>query len=165
MPAWSEGHKPLEVLSEGSSPTSCVEAALSAPRKNTMSMRRESSEAALRKSASWQQVYPPPDDMWVVRQASRKPAVMKRFVEEQVEKIKREKGKDIWLFGGGNLFRSLLDAALVDTIEASIMPIILSEGVPLLPAGRRSPRLQLTRHVVRPSGIVTLNYEVLYGKG
>src|SRR5438477_10588418 len=79
MPAWSEGHKPLEGLSEGSSPTSCVEAALSAPRKNTMSMRRESSEAALRKSASWQQVYPPPDDMWVVRQASRKPAVMKRL--------------------------------------------------------------------------------------
>jgi dihydrofolate reductase len=82
-----------------------------------------------------------------------------------VADLKRSSGKDIWLFGGGNLFRSLLDAALVDTIEASIMPIILSEGVSLLPAGRRSPRLQLTRHVVRPSGIVTLNYEVLYGKG
>src|SRR5262245_50482778 len=31
-----------------------------------------------------------------------------------VRKLREQPGKDIWLFGGGGLFRSLLDAGLVD---------------------------------------------------
>jgi dihydrofolate reductase len=80
-----------------------------------------------------------------------------------ISDLKKSPGKDIWLFGGGDLFRSLLDASLVDTIEVSAMPILLSEGVPLLPAGQKSPRLRLFNHTVRPSGIVTLHYEIVYG--
>ncbi len=60
-----------------------------------------------------------------------------------VSALKSRPGKDIWLIGGGSLFRSLLDARLVDMIEVSVMPILLSQGVPLLPPGKRSPRLQL----------------------
>src|SRR3954466_7412366 len=32
-----------------------------------------------------------------------------------VAELKKKRGRDIWLFGGGELFRSLLDAGLVDT--------------------------------------------------
>src|SRR5258708_3977060 len=39
--------------------------------------------------------------------------------------LKTKPGKDIWLFGGSILFRSLLDTRLVDTIEVSVMPILL----------------------------------------
>src|SRR5918997_153889 len=42
-------------------------------------------------------------------------------------------GKDIWLFGGGSLFRSLLEARLVDAVEVSVIPVLLGEGIPLLP--------------------------------
>ena len=82
---------------------------------------------------------------------------------EAVTSLKAKPGKDIWLFGGGSLFRSLLDARLVDTIEVSVMPVLLSHGVPLLAPGDRSPHLRLTDSKKLPSGIVTLSYVVEYG--
>ena len=80
--------------------------------------------------------------------------------EEKVAAIRAESGKDIWLFGGGSLFRSLLDAGLVDTVEVAIMPVLLGEGIPLLapPAGQK--KLHLTNHKIYPSGIVSLEYAV-----
>ena len=81
---------------------------------------------------------------------------------EAVTSLKAKLGKDIWLFGGGGLFRSLLDARLVDTIEVSVMPVLLSQGVPLLPPGERSPRLRLTDSKTLPTGCVTLSYAVEY---
>ena len=55
-----------------------------------------------------------------------------------VTELKAQPGKDIWLFGGGDLFRSLLGAGLVDGVDAAIVPVLLGEGIPLLPspAGR-----------------------------
>jgi dihydrofolate reductase len=79
-----------------------------------------------------------------------------------VTALKKEKGRDIWLFGGGALFRSLLDARLVDTIEVAVIPIALSQGVPLLPAGARSPRLELMECKAFPTGAVALSYTVRY---
>jgi dihydrofolate reductase len=79
-----------------------------------------------------------------------------------VQSLRQEAGKDIWLFGGGSLFRSLLDAKLVDAIEVAVMPVVLSQGIPLLPTGERSPQLCLTASKPLPSGVVTLNYSILY---
>ena len=78
-----------------------------------------------------------------------------------VKSLRAREGKDIWLFGGGELFRSLLDAGVVDTVESAIIPVILGEGVPFLatPAGRCS--LKLERHRVYPTGIVLLEYAVV----
>ena len=43
-------------------------------------------------------------------------------------------GKDIALFGGGELFRSLLAAGLVDEVGVSVIPVLLGGGIPLLPS-------------------------------
>ena len=77
-----------------------------------------------------------------------------------VQALKQKQGKDIWLFGGGSLFRSALDAGVVDTIELAVVPILLSDGVPLLPRGARSPALHLMESRALPSGIVLLTYGV-----
>jgi len=61
-----------------------------------------------------------------------------------VAALRLDTGKDIWLTGGGELFRSLLEADLVDTVELGICPILLGQGIPLLPAGARAVRLALT---------------------
>jgi dihydrofolate reductase len=84
--------------------------------------------------------------------------IINHNVNEKIAEIKTYSGKDIWLFGGGILFRYLLDAGLVDTIELAVMPILLSEGIPLLPPGRNSPRLHLRNSEILQSGIVILKY-------
>ena len=37
--------------------------------------------------------------------------------KELVQSLREEAGKDIWLFGGGSLFRSLAEEGFVDTVE------------------------------------------------
>ncbi len=44
-----------------------------------------------------------------------------------VAALKAKPGRDIWLFGGGVLFRSLLDAGLVDTVEVAVVPVLLGD--------------------------------------
>ena len=78
---------------------------------------------------------------------------------DRVRELRAAPGKDIWLFGGGVLFRSLLDAGLVDEVGVAVMPVLLGGGVPLLPAGDRA-RLRLTGSKVYKSGIVSLEYAV-----
>ena len=81
--------------------------------------------------------------------------------KEAVNSIKAESGKDIWLFGGGVLFRSLLEAGVVDTVEIAVMPVLLGEGIPLLPSPLKETRLKRTgQHLYKQSGIVLLEYAV-----
>jgi dihydrofolate reductase len=78
-----------------------------------------------------------------------------------VAKLRSGPGKDIWLCGGGELARSLLDADLVDTVEIGINPILLGHGRPFLPALLRSRKLKMTREEAFESGLVVLHYEVV----
>jgi len=81
-------------------------------------------------------------------------------LEEAITDLRAESGKDIWLFGGGSLFRSLLDLGLVDAVEVAIIPVLLGAGTPLLPPGDRA-RLRLTKSkVYEKTGIVALEYAV-----
>jgi dihydrofolate reductase len=79
-----------------------------------------------------------------------------------VRGLRSERGKDIWLFGGGGLFRSLAEAGLVDTVEVGLIPVLLGGGIPLLPPPASQVRLKLARHkVYDKTGTVGLEYEVL----
>ena len=84
--------------------------------------------------------------------------------EQVVADLGSKPGKDIWLFGGGRLFRSLLEARLVDAVEVSVIPVLLGEGIPLLPARTSSERFELKLTSIRTfdSGIVSLEYAVDY---
>ena len=83
-------------------------------------------------------------------------------VAETVNALRAEEGKDIWLFGGGSLFRSLLEAGVVDTVEVAVMPLLLGGGIPLLPSPAGSAMLTLTGHkVYQKTGIVMLEYAVV----
>jgi dihydrofolate reductase len=77
-----------------------------------------------------------------------------------VAPIREQARKDIWLFGGGALFRSFLDTGLVDTVEVAVIPVVLGGGVPLLPPPGRQTKLTLTGHRVYGTGIVALEYAV-----
>ena len=79
--------------------------------------------------------------------------------------LKAKPGGDIWLFGGGALFRSLLDAGLVDTVEVAVMPVILGVGIPLLPPGASTKLVLADQKTLPRSGIVALSYSIPGGVG
>ena len=74
--------------------------------------------------------------------------------------LKEADGKDIWLFGGGELFRSLLDLGLVDTIEIGVIPVLLGGGIPLLPPGGRAGLTLVTHRAYEATGTISLQYAV-----
>jgi len=82
-----------------------------------------------------------------------------------VAALKAKPGRDIWLFGGGSLFRTLLDARLVDTVEVAVMPVLLGAGIPLLPPGASTKLVLADKKVLPRSGIVMLAYTVPRGVG
>jgi dihydrofolate reductase len=81
-------------------------------------------------------------------------------VEETLARLRDQPGKDIWLFGGGSLFRSLLDARLVDTVEVAVIPVLLGGGLPLLPPPTQKASLKLVSSRAYPTGILALEYAV-----
>jgi len=82
-----------------------------------------------------------------------------------VRELKAKPGKDIWLFGGGELFRVLLDAGLVDTVELAVMPVLLGEGIPVLPPGSSATLALSDVKRLPASGIVVLAYSVAGSTG
>jgi dihydrofolate reductase len=81
-------------------------------------------------------------------------------LHETVSALKAQPGKDIWLFGGGSLFRSLAAEGLVDTVEVAVIPVLLGEGVPLLPGPTQRIKLSLRAQRTYKTGIVSLEYAV-----
>ena len=86
--------------------------------------------------------------------------IVSRNLEACVRELRDRPGKDIWLFGGGRLFRSLLGLDLVDTVEPAVIPVVLGGGIPFLAGPPLQRYLTLTDHKIYPSGIVWLEYEV-----
>jgi dihydrofolate reductase len=75
--------------------------------------------------------------------------------------LRQEQGDgEIWLFGGGQLFATLLAAHQVDAVEVTIVPVLLGAGVPLLGPGADRTPLVLEHTHVYPTGMVALHYSV-----
>jgi dihydrofolate reductase len=71
-------------------------------------------------------------------------------------------GKPLWLWGGGELFRELAGAGLVDGIDVAVIPILLGGGIPLLavPAPRLVLKLR-THRLYAKTGTLFLEYDVI----
>jgi dihydrofolate reductase len=77
-----------------------------------------------------------------------------------VAALRAEEGDgEIWLFGGGDLFRDLLAAGQVDSVEVTIVPVLLGGGLPLLQPGGPRAALSLVHTHTYPSGMVSLIYD------
>jgi dihydrofolate reductase len=86
--------------------------------------------------------------------------------ERVMLELRSKPGKDIWLWGGGSLFRSFAELGLVDTVEVGVVPVLLGEGVPLLSPPAKRVALKLTGHkLYAKTGIMSLEYAVQYGRG
>lgn len=84
--------------------------------------------------------------------------LIKGDIKTEVEKIKNEKGKDIWLFGGAELTASLLNLGLVDELSLAVHPILLGSGKPLFSNIKDRINLTLVDTKTFSTGLVSLTY-------
>jgi dihydrofolate reductase len=94
-----------------------------------------------------------------LRQADCPDVTVSADARQTVERLKGADGKDIWLFGGGSLFGSLLGMGLVDAVEVAVIPVLLGGGIRLLPDAANRATLRLAKHrVYEKTGTVLLEY-------
>jgi dihydrofolate reductase len=74
--------------------------------------------------------------------------------------LRRTKGKDVWLVGGGRLIAAFLDAGQIDEFIIHVIPVLIGEGIPLQQPRRRTERLKLVASRSYPDGVVRLHYVV-----
>ena len=86
--------------------------------------------------------------------------LIKGDIKTKVEKIKNEKGKDIWLFGGAGLTTSLMNLGLVDELSLAVYPILLGGGKSLFNNIKDRIKLTLVDTKTYSTGVVSLTYNV-----
>lgn len=92
-------------------------------------------------------------------------ATLSDNAEQFVAELRTQPGKDIALFGGGELFRSLLAAGLVDQVHFNVVPVLLGGGIPLLPAPAVRAGLRLTSHrLYEKTGTMGLEYAIVQAR-
>lgn len=87
------------------------------------------------------------------------------FVKEPIKKfaqrLRSEKGKNIWMMGGGGIIASFLDEGEIDEFVISVIPVFIGEGIPLIARRHRTVPLKLLSTKKYSDGVVSLHYAVL----
>lgn len=86
------------------------------------------------------------------------------FVNEPIKafvsRLRKAKGKDIWMMGGAGIIASFLDEKEIDEFVIHLIPTFIGEGIPLIAPGRRTVPLNLISSKKFPDGVVGLHYAV-----
>jgi dihydrofolate reductase len=86
--------------------------------------------------------------------------ILSELTRDYIQSLRSQCTRDIFLLGGGELFRSMVAMHEVDAVEVSIMPVLLGGGIPLLTPVAQRTTLKLSGHKIYRSGIVSLVYDV-----
>jgi len=78
----------------------------------------------------------------------------------RVAALREEPGKDIWLWGGGELFGSLAGAGLVDSVEVGVIPVLLGAGRKVMAGCERRIKLVPRPTNLELPGHTLLTYDV-----
>ena len=81
-------------------------------------------------------------------------------IVEEVNKLKNQPGKDIWLYGGASLISTFIHLGLVDEFRLSVHPVILGEGKPMFIDIKQRLDLKLVSSRQFSSGVVQLIYHL-----
>ena len=85
-------------------------------------------------------------------------------IVEQVNKIRNEPGRDIWLFGGAALTTSMMNLGLVDEIWLAVHPILLGSGKYCFSHLDHRVHLDLVETKPYSTGLVSLTYTVVHNQ-
>jgi dihydrofolate reductase len=84
--------------------------------------------------------------------------LIKGNVAEDVSKLKRQPGKDILVFGSGDLVNTLMRHDLIDEYRLMVFPVVVGKGKRLFGDGLDTAALKLVDTKVFGSGVVVLTY-------
>jgi dihydrofolate reductase len=79
-------------------------------------------------------------------------------VAEEIDKLKRQPGKDIAISGSGTLVRSLLQKNLLDELRLMVHPVVVGSGRRLFEEGGDRKELELVDSKTFSTGVVYLTY-------
>jgi dihydrofolate reductase len=82
-------------------------------------------------------------------------------LRKEVEKLKRDSGKDLAVFGSAELGSTLIRLGLIDEIRLLVTPVILGGGNPMFREIDRKIDLKLIQASTWSSGIAVLYYQPL----
>ena len=80
-------------------------------------------------------------------------------IADKIAKIKEQPGRDLHVWGSGNLIQTLLKHDLVDVFWLVIYPLTLGAGKRLFAEGAIPMSFKVTESQVTPSGVMVMNYE------
>lgn len=86
------------------------------------------------------------------------PVVIKEDVENAVNKLKQESGRNIWLYGGADLVTTFVNLNLIDEYRIAVFPIILGSGRPLFRGIEHRVKLKLHGVKTGSSGVGEYRY-------
>ncbi|XJR88071.1 dihydrofolate reductase family protein [Elizabethkingia anophelis] len=78
---------------------------------------------------------------------------------DKVDEIKKQNGKDIWLYGGANLIKTFIRLGLIDVYKISLHPVVLGKGKPLFEDLKNRIGLKLLDTRIFKSGVIELTYQ------
>ena len=78
---------------------------------------------------------------------------------ENINKIKKQDGKNILIFGSPSASISLLNAGLIDEFWLFVNPILLGHGIPLYKGLTGTTQLKLIESISFSCGVIALHYE------
>jgi dihydrofolate reductase len=84
--------------------------------------------------------------------------IIRGDVVAQVTKIKEQHGRDLALFGHGQLAQTLLENGLIDELRLAIHPVLAGAGLPQFSNGHKTP-LRLVSAKTFTTGVVVLSYQ------
>jgi len=85
--------------------------------------------------------------------------VVKNSPADFVKALRKHRGKNIWLMGGGELARDFLKDDVVDELYIGIVPVLIGEGLPLFPSGFPQREFSLLENKSYSKGMIALKYQ------
>jgi len=79
---------------------------------------------------------------------------------EIANRLRQEKGRNVWVMGGADVFGSFLSAGALDEIIIHIVPVLIGTGISLLDATPRQTELKLRSTRRFADGVVRLHYDI-----
>jgi dihydrofolate reductase len=83
----------------------------------------------------------------------------KEKIEEEIQNMKKQNGKDIALLGSGSVLTELAQRGLIDEYRIMVNPVVLGDGKPLFKGIKDRLKLRLTNTRTFKSGNVLIYYE------